>query len=482
MGPIGSLDPVRLDSSDALLIAAQMFDGLVDYEPETLAVRPAVARSWRMLDGGRAFRFRLRLGVRFHDGTQVRAQDFVRAWNRIADPAFASPYAFLLEPVLGYRTTRFGAEVRRLSGLAATTERTLDVRLRYAWPDFIALLAHPALSPVPVTAGFPRYSARPIGNGPFRLIEDVGASDDVRLERFPDYYGTSPEVSTLTFQAFDNLNEAWPQFLAERLDVAPAPPGLVSEAAASFGRRGMVTLSHLLYCGFNRRQARLADARLSRAVSLAIDRERLVAGVYGPLATPATGIVPPGIPGARGDACGRDCEHAIERASELVETLPRGSRSFHLDYAASPVGDEIALEIRRQLAEVGLRVRPRAHASRRFSELFRRKKHEFFCLTWVAEYPRQQALLEPLLLGESADNRTGVDRPGLNQLLAAAREETDAARREERYAEIEERAMHAMPVSPLAWFRSRLVVRPSLQDFTLTPLGWFDVAALSTSP
>ncbi|HEX2032476.1 MAG TPA: ABC transporter substrate-binding protein [Actinomycetota bacterium] len=474
----GSLDPRDLDSHDDLLLASQLFDGLVAYRPGDAAVVPAAARSWEVEDGGRRFVFHLRPGASFHDGTPVRSRDFVAAWSRLADPLAAAPFGFLLERVQGYQRFQRRATEPTLAGLRAPNDRTLEVRLSQPWPDFVSVLGHPALSPVPAGTRGPDADLRPIGNGPYRLVGELLPGEPIVMERFEGYAGTSSELDRLEFRVFEDPDEAWPEFLAGELDVAPIPAAVLPEARSRFGDAGVVTLARLLYCGFNQLDPRLRWRRLGLAASLAADRGAIAAEVYGGLAEPATGIVPPTLPGYREDACQGACTRDEERAARLVEALPRRSRSFALDYARSDVGEALAEALRTQLEGVGLQVRPRPHPEREYRALLQREREEFFCLTWIADYPRQQALLEPLFLSTSPDNHTGVSDAALDRMLIRAREEPSAAARQELYAEAEEAALRRMPLVPLVWFRSHLAARPDVEGFAVDPLGLFDAARL----
>ena len=474
----GSLDPRELDADDDLLLATQLFDGLVAYRAEDAAVIPAAARSWDVGDGGRRFVFHLRRGAMFHDGTSVRAQDFVSAWSRLADPLAAAPFGFLLERVRGYERFQRRATEPTLSGLQAPDARTFEVRLSEPWPDFVSVLGHPALSPVPPGAGGADFGLRPIGNGPYRLTAEILPGEPVLMERFEGYAGAPPAIDRLEFRLFEEPDDAWPEFLAGELDQAPIPASVVPEARSRFGEAGVVTLGRLLYCGFNQLDPRLRSRTLGLAVSLAVDRQAIAAEVYAGLAEPATGIVPPTLPGHREDACRGDCARDSDRAARLVQDLPRRSRSFSIDYASSDVGDALAEALQRQLQEVGLEATPRPHSERDYRALLQREQEELFCLTRVADYPRQQALLEPLFLSGSPDNHAGVSDPVLDRLLARAREEPSPTARQELYADAEEAALQRMPLVPLVWFRSHLAVQPDVEGFAVDPLGLFDAARL----
>ncbi|MDQ3991738.1 MAG: ABC transporter substrate-binding protein, partial [Actinomycetota bacterium] len=420
VGLPGSLDPRDLRSPESLLIASQIFDGLVSFDPESLDVVPAVAARWRVGSSGRRLLFRLRRGARFHDGTSVTAHSFVGAWNRLVNPEDPSPFSFLLEAVEGFEDAMEGRRRARLRGLRVTPNGGLEVRLTRPWPDFVSVLSHPALSPVPATAG-DGFAAHPVGNGPYRVEGELGLGTPVELVRFDDYYGEAASIERVSFVISESADESWPDFLAGRLDVASIPTSVLEDAETEFGSDGLVTMARLLYCGFNMDVPAFRDRRVRTAVALAIDRRFVAGRVYSGLAVAAPTLVPPTLPGHQDDGCGDSCERDVDRASALVDELPARRRAFELDYADSPIGVRLATALTAQLEEVGFNVSARGHDEAGLRELLESGDHELFCLAWVADYPRQQAILEPLLWSESEDNQTGfADRP-LNRLLGRAR-------------------------------------------------------------
>ena len=473
-----SLDPAAIDAYHELLLADQIFDGLVEYEPQTFQTVPALAREWEVTRGGTEIVFHLRKGIRFQDGSPVTANDFVFAWSRLADPLESAPFSFLLERVDGYAEFQ-RRPVSQIDGLDAPDARTFVVRLRSPWPDFVSLLGHPALSPVPSSVDPSSLGTGPVGTGPYRLRTALGGGAPVVLERFPRYYGDPPGIDLLQFEVTSQPDDAWPDFLAGELDQATIPASALADAQSRFGSGGIVPLARVLYCGFNQEDDRFQDPRLRLAVSLALDRDALASRVYAGLAIPATGFVPPSIPGAPEDACGDGCQGDLQEATKLVKGLSREARTFNLDYTASPVGDALARNVVSQLGEAGFQVTPRPHAEGEYIELLLEDRQQFFCLVWTADYPRQQALLDPLFLAGSSDNHAGVDDKGLAELLAKAREERSPTRRQRLYGEAEVRALARMHLVPLVWFRSHLAVQPYVEGFAVDPLGMFDASTLT---
>jgi ABC-type transport system substrate-binding protein len=135
-----SLDPAAQADITGAAVAAQLFEGLTAFDA-SLALQPALARSWEVGDDGRRVVFHLRPGLRFSDGTPLTGADVVRSWLRVIDPRRPSPLASLLSDVVGaddYRTGR----IRDASGVGlSATASTVTVRLRSPVADFPAIVA-----------------------------------------------------------------------------------------------------------------------------------------------------------------------------------------------------------------------------------------------------------------------------------------------------------------------------------------------------
>ena len=117
--------PSSVVDDTATVIVDTLFDSLTDVS-EDGTVRPSAAVTWEPLDDGRRWRFVLRDGAVYHDGTPVTADDFVTSWTMTVDQGRTGPH---LQDVVGYRALRAGRS-SRLAGVRAVDDRTLDVRLK----------------------------------------------------------------------------------------------------------------------------------------------------------------------------------------------------------------------------------------------------------------------------------------------------------------------------------------------------------------
>ena len=102
-----TLDPALARDIYSITIIQQLFDGLVQFD-QNLNVTPAIAKSWKVSHDGLTYTFFLREGVKFHNGREVNANDFVYSFTRIADPQNKSPGADLLGKVLGFNEFQDG--------------------------------------------------------------------------------------------------------------------------------------------------------------------------------------------------------------------------------------------------------------------------------------------------------------------------------------------------------------------------------------
>jgi oligopeptide transport system substrate-binding protein len=129
--------------------------------------------------------FTLVRGATFHDGTPVTASDFVYAWNRLCNPANGSTVAYHLAAVKGYDDMRAG-KAERLSGLTALDERTLQVTLSYPFADFVYVVSHPTLAPVPQAAveeDPAAFAEAPVSNGALLRKVDVRRAISLAINR-----------------------------------------------------------------------------------------------------------------------------------------------------------------------------------------------------------------------------------------------------------------------------------------------------------
>jgi oligopeptide transport system substrate-binding protein len=481
----GSLDPARADRLEDEVVVGNLFDGLTTLDAAG-SVRPAVAASWTSDSGLRRWEFHLRPDARWADGSPVRAEDFKFAWERLADPRAKpapSPSAALLAPVAGFRAVAAGRS-RSLSGVQAPDAGTLVVQLERPLADFPALAASVQLSPLPralVAAGPAAYLARPVGDGPFRLVGRYRPGHVLTLERNPAYTGAAARLDRVSVHVVPDELTAWLELQQGRVAFAPVPLDQVAAAGAVHGvsadgrsRPGLLQGPMLATweVDFDRRARPASDPSWRQGFSLAIDRARIAAGLAG-TAVPATGLVPPGMPaaGAAPAACAA-CAHDPARAKALLAKVKGGRGPVTLRVPADGVDRRIADLIAGDLAAAGVKLQLKVSADPAGAGVAGG--------TEVAAYPRMAAVLDRFSSRAAATPTAPVD-PTADQLLDQAAATADEPARAGRYRQAEAAILADLPVAPVLALRHAAVLAPGVEGFDLTPWGTVDLAAVTVS-
>jgi ABC-type transport system substrate-binding protein len=182
-------DPAQSADTLSDRINLAVHDGLVDFEPKSLAIVPAVAESWEISKDGLTYTFRLRPGVRFHNGKVLTSADVLYSLTRILDPKVNSKRREILAGVKGAEAFGQG-KVAQVDGLSAPDAKTLVITLDKPMPYFLQLLATPAAAIVPREVyedPQKAYLSQPVGCGPFR-VGRWERSNFMELDAFGDYY------------------------------------------------------------------------------------------------------------------------------------------------------------------------------------------------------------------------------------------------------------------------------------------------------
>ena len=482
-----SIDPRFVSDQEGLTVVDALFDSLVAIGDDLTSIEPAAATDWSISDDGRTYTFELRPDATYHDGAPVVAQDFVRSFERIVDRE-AEPQSFLfyqLAPVRGYEAALEG---EALSGVRAVDDHTLRIRLRHPAAEFLQVLAHPSLAPVPPAAegGGGAFADEPVGNGPFEMAEAWQQNQFIRVTRFADH-PTPPRLDEVVFQIFADdraRQQQYDDFQDGRVDVASVPPERLSDAVATYGRSsdgrsgpGLIdgTTGTVYYYGFNTQLAPFDDRRVRRALSLLIDRDRIVGEILLGTREPAEALVPPSLPGAQPGACDV-CDHDPERARQILdrEGTTEVTGPLEIVHDAGTTNERIAERVADDISSaLDIEVTTREMSLADVIGELREGTIGIFRLGWQADYPSPGAVLQPLFRSDTIgqDNLTRYSRPRVDRLLDRARREQDTQARLELYQQVEQLVLEDAPVAPIFFYRSARLVSDQVRDLRIGPLG-----------
>ena len=429
-----TIDPGRVGDQAGGRIVANLFEGLTVRQPPTLAPGPGLATRWSVSPDALVWTFHLRPST-WSDGTPVTAHDFVWSWRRVLDPATASKSAQLLFPILGARA--FNAGESDQLGVVALDDHTLVVQLETPTPYFADLTASPPLVPTPrhVIDRLDEQWTRPehmVTNGPYVLAR-WRLQDHMRLERNPLYWRAETIVlDVVEAVAGDFANANFNQYesgLIDWVDSGGVPPALVDALKERPDwHAGPFLATYFLRC--NVRRPPLDDERVRLALSLALDAKAITTHVTRAGQLPATGLVPPGVPGYQGiDA------HLFDpaRARSLLAAAgyPNGEGFPPLEFLfnTSEWHRQIAEVLQQQWREhLGIEIRLLNQEWKVFTTTVRAGEYDIARGSWIGDVLDAANFLEIFTAG-NPNNRTGFASAEYDALIEAASRELDTALR-----------------------------------------------------
>jgi len=455
-----SLDPLQARSEPALNILRDLHEGLTTLDASGNVI-PGAARHWEASEDGLAWHFEMDPEARWSDGERVTASHFSNAFGALADPETASPHAALFEPI---------------AAVHADTPDRLRIMLRHPVSWLPALLAHPAASP--------RRDDLPadgrVSSGAFRLAARRPGSDIV-LERNPSYRAAREvAIDRVRYLPIEDHAAELSRYRAGELDMTYTVP----VSRVPWLREHMseeLRLSPYLavyFYGFNTRRPPLDDARVRRALSLAVDRELLTLRVTGAGEQPACTLVPPALENyesPRDALCEARRSDRIEAATRLLAEAgygPDRPLQLELRYNTGELHERIAVAVSTMWRDaLGVET---ALVGEEFRVLLGNVRAgevtQVYRGSWIADFAAPESFLG-ILAGDSPVNGTGWADPGYDRLLREAGMQPDREAGLRRLAEAEARALEAAPLMPLYFYVSKKLVKPRVRGVEDNPLN-----------
>ena len=408
-----TLDPAAQSDVDSAAVSAQLFESLTGFDTR-LVLRPALAASWDVATDGRRVVFHLRPNLAFSDGSPLTADDVVRSWLRVLDPTAPSPLASLMIDVTGARDYLSGAPGSAdpsKVGIHASGTSDVTVDLDRPGADFPSIVASPTFAIVPrfdCTTTELQTGLGQCGVSSGGYVLGAATKTELTLAANGHYWAGKPAIETIHLVTDIAGRSPVEVFDAGDLDYTPIASNDASwiRFDSTLGKqlRSVPSLS-LTYLGFDTSRPPFNDARVRQAIGKAVDWTRIVKlTTSGGTAddVPATGMIPPGMPGRDSRSWLPTHDPAGARALLADAGFPGGADFPAVTLAdAGSIGSAIAADLQREL---GIGVQLEA-----YDDYFTRLASDppaIWTLTWIADYPGANDFLG-VLLGSGASGNYG---------------------------------------------------------------------------
>ncbi|MEW7009352.1 ABC transporter substrate-binding protein [Lentilitoribacter sp. EG35] len=402
---VATLDPaIGYDWQNWSMIKS-IFDGLMDYDPGTTDLRTGLAESYTVSDDGMVFTFKLRSGVKFHNGRVMNAQDVKYSLDRVTNPTTQSPGAGFFGSIAGYDAMSSG-DATELEGVKVVDDSTVEITLSRPDATFLHVMALNFASVVAkeaVEAAGDDFGKQPVGTGAFKLGEWT-LGQRLVFEKNADYWRDGiPYLDTVTFEVGQEPVVALLRLQNGEVDVPGdgIPPAKFREVMSDPAQAERVIEGGQLHTGYitlNVNTPPMDDVRVRKAINMAINKARVVQIING-RAVPATQPLPPSMPGYTDGYAGYAFDVDGAKALLAEAGLPDGF-STELYVMNTDPNPRIAQAIQNDLAAISVTVAIKSLAQANVIEAGGNGSAPMIWsggMAWIADFPDASNFYGPIL-------------------------------------------------------------------------------------
>lgn len=477
---------------------------LVHYNSDTAAPELDVAQSIETEDN-QTFTVKLNQGYKFHDGTEVKAKNFVDAWNFAAYGPNGMSSGYFMEPIEGYgdlqcsgddvdETTgacKEGAKpaAETMTGLKVVDDYTFTIKTALPVSNLPVRLGYSAFSPMPdaffTDPASDEFGKMPIGAGPFKIVSN--SATEIKLEKFADYSGKyAPKVDQVTFRIYNDAAPAYADTVANNLDITDLIPS--DQLANDQWKSDLPDRNGIRESGIVQtmtpafKDTQLDNVDLLKAFSMAIDRETITKEIFQGTREPLAGLVSPVVDGYKADQCGEACVYDAAKAKDMYDKAGGYDGTLTItvnqDGGHKPWADAVCNGWKKDLG-----VDCQVVLTPDFATLRKQVKAGelmgFHRSGWQMDYPHIENFLTPLYATGASSNDGKYANPDFDAKIKAADAATDPAEANKLYQEAEKMVLDDMAVIPKWSATTPFGWSENVTNVKLTPFGTIDLSSVT---
>ena len=475
-----TLDPALVTDATSYEVVIEIFSGLVKLTGDTNnPVVTDLAESFTVSQDGKTYKFVLRDGLKFSDGSPVTALDFKWSWERAASPETESSIVDeFLGDIIGVKEIIDGTATTA-SGIEVIDDLTLQVTIDAPKPYFIAKLTYPIAFVVNrdnINSGGENWTDTPVGTGPF-VLKEYSIGERIVLARNDNYWGDPAYLDEVHMLLAGG--SAMAMYENDEIDITGVgladlervqdPEEEINKDLVSVPPSYSVS-----YIGFNAEEPPFDDVHFRRALNYAVDKELVANQVFSNLVRPANGIIPPGFVGFNPDLdpLSFDPDKAMEELSlsKYADDRPRIIITIPGTGGSPGLTTEVVADMWRRTLDLEVDIQQVEWAT--FLQDLHRNRLQAYTLGWNADYPDPHTFVDVLFRTGSSINNTNYSNTEVDSLLEQANTESDPARRIELYQNAEQMIIDDAAWLPLWWGVEGLaLVKPQIKGYIFPPLA-----------
>jgi peptide/nickel transport system substrate-binding protein len=485
------LDPAYETDGNSFMICDNILEALIAYKDESTDLEPGLAESWTISDDGKTYTFKLRKGVKFHDGTPFNADAVVFSIGRMMKDRNLKFAGKGWEIPPQERTPEYWVSMemdQTVGAIEAVDEHTVVFKLKRVEAPFLANLGMDfadIISPTAFMKNPKEFVRNPVGTGPFKFVKWV-KDDQIVLEKNKDYWNKrgGPYLDKAVFRSIPENSVRFLELKTGNISICQFPNPADIALAKSDPKMKLVSQPgmNIGYLGFNlTKEPWKSNLKLRQAVATAINRKAIVDNIYQGMGQLAKNCIPPTMWGYN-DAVPM-IEYSVDKAKALLAEagFPEGKGLDEITLWSMPVarpynpeGLKVGVAMVADLAKAGISARV---VSYEWGTYLKRQREQppdmdLFQLGWTGDNGDPDNFLAVLFDGlASTAIRTQWHNQEYHDLMVQGRQTIDQAKRTEIYKKANMLIYEQMPVIPIAHSTVMWPMLKKVMDFKLHPTG-----------
>jgi peptide/nickel transport system substrate-binding protein len=475
VGDPAQIDPITVSEIVSGRILRNVYEGFTAVTDDGRTV-PALALSWDNLQGKPGFRFHLRTGVLFHSGRPFTAKDVKYTFEELLRPGSKGGIAgSYLGTVVGAKAFKDG-QATEITGITIVDDHTIDIA--FTKPDVLFPI-YPFQfmdSGIVAEQGADWMTKVSAGTGPF-MFKQYRRSVSVDLASNPKYWGGAPKIDGVSFLIVPNADTALSQYDAGELDFVDVYATAIRRVLKDerYAKELIqVPRAQSTYMGLNQNLYKpFQDKRVREAISLSIDRQGMVRGLYGGAAFVLNGVVTPGVPGFDPTMPALKFDPARAKALMAEAGYPDGKGLPPVEISATEASkDELTYYANQFQRVLGMPVTVKVVERATFIRAMNAGEVPFFPWGWTVDYPDASDYLQLMWYSTSPYNRARWHNAEFDRVMDEALSIPDDAARFALYHKAERIIMDDWGVVPTPMTASVGLRKPNVRNVALTPFGF----------
>ncbi|TDI89144.1 MAG: peptide-binding protein [Candidatus Dadabacteria bacterium] len=473
-----TLNPITAtDAYEGIINNGKIYETLIERNNETLELDPLLAESWEISEDKLTYTFKIREGIKWHDGTPFTSEDVVFSYNTIMNPKVDSP-----------QLRAYYQEIRDVKAID-----DLTVEFTYAKPYFLALEFCGGMPIVPKhifdKGDFNTNPAGrdPIGTGPYKFVRWTTGRDIV-VDKNPDYWGEKPKINKIVFKIITDSTVSFQILKREELDVSGLTPIQWERQTNSpsfnenYDKLSYFTPNYS-YIGWNSKRPYFADKQVRTALTHLVNRELILDKILYNLGAIVTN--PFYINSPEYDKSIDPYPYDPQKAEELLKEADwidhdgdgirdKDGVKFAFEFlipGGSETGEKIATILKEELDNMGIQMDIRKTEWAVFTTRLNERNFDAVTLAWSMGVESDPYQIWSSTQAEKGSNFIGFKNEQVDKLIEEARTEFDRDKRQELYRKFAEIIHEEQPYTFLFCRKSTVAVNKRFENVVVYPLG-----------